>query len=170
MAVLNPRIKHTAIDGGTFQNEITERNAMGVPRCLSTVKSSARTYDLTEIVAVRGYWRRKTCGGSAGTNAMRMTCWIVGGSGPGGGAVAVYWRAKASVPVRWASAGGQVLDTVDIENYISVPKTEGQNCGRAESACQRYDVIAIDSQSAVTGSAATEGGLHQIETASGAVY
>ena len=31
MAVLNPRIKHTAIDGGTFQNEITERNVMGVP-------------------------------------------------------------------------------------------------------------------------------------------
>ncbi|VEA41179.1 reductase [Salmonella enterica subsp. enterica] len=34
--------------------------------------------------------------------------------------------------------GGQVLDTVDIENYISVPKTEGQKlAGRAESACQR---------------------------------
>ena len=31
MSVLNPRIKHTAIDGGTFQNEITERNVMGVP-------------------------------------------------------------------------------------------------------------------------------------------
>jgi alkyl hydroperoxide reductase subunit F len=31
MAVLNPRIKHTAIDGGTYQNEITERNVMGVP-------------------------------------------------------------------------------------------------------------------------------------------
>ncbi len=31
MAVLNPRIKHTAIDGGTFQNEITERNVVGVP-------------------------------------------------------------------------------------------------------------------------------------------
>ncbi|XPE52329.1 hypothetical protein ACNKHX_03225 [Shigella flexneri] len=31
MSVLNPRIKHTAIDGGTFQNEITHRNVMGVP-------------------------------------------------------------------------------------------------------------------------------------------
>ena len=31
MSVLNPRIKHTAIDGGTFQNEITDRNVMGVP-------------------------------------------------------------------------------------------------------------------------------------------
>ncbi|XNM61247.1 hypothetical protein ACLK1T_03890 [Escherichia coli] len=31
MSVLNPRIKHTAIDGGTFQNEITHLNVMGVP-------------------------------------------------------------------------------------------------------------------------------------------
>ena len=35
MSVLNPRIKqYTAIDGGTFQNEITDRNVMGAcPQC-----------------------------------------------------------------------------------------------------------------------------------------
>ncbi len=42
MAVLNPRIKHTAIDGGTFQNEITERNVMGVPAVFVNGKEFGR--------------------------------------------------------------------------------------------------------------------------------
>lgn len=45
MAVLNPRIKHTAIDGGTFQNEITERNVMGVPAVFVNGKVRPGTYD-----------------------------------------------------------------------------------------------------------------------------
>ncbi|ECV9095769.1 alkyl hydroperoxide reductase subunit F, partial [Salmonella enterica subsp. enterica serovar Enteritidis] len=67
--------------------------------------------------------------------------------------------------------GGQVLDTVDIENYISVPKTEGQKlAGALKAHVSDYDVDVIDSQSASKlVPAAAEGGLHQIETASGAV-
>ncbi|EAQ6955731.1 alkyl hydroperoxide reductase subunit F, partial [Salmonella enterica] len=52
MAVLNPRIKHTAIDGGTFQNEITERNVMGVPAVFVNGKEFGQgRMTLTEIVA-----------------------------------------------------------------------------------------------------------------------
>ena len=68
--------------------------------------------------------------------------------------------------------GGQILDTVDIENYISVPKTEGQKlAGALKVHVNEYDVDVIDSQSAskLTIPAAVEGGLHKIETASGAV-
>ncbi|MBA2036741.1 alkyl hydroperoxide reductase subunit F, partial [Escherichia coli] len=67
--------------------------------------------------------------------------------------------------------GGQVLDTVDIENYISVPKTEGQKlAGALKAHVSDYDVDVIDSQSASKlVPAATEGGLQQNETASGAV-
>lgn len=67
--------------------------------------------------------------------------------------------------------GGQILDTVDIENYISVPKTEGQKlAGALKVHVDEYDVDVIDSQSASKLiPAAVEGGLHQIETASGAV-
>ena len=43
MSVLNPRIKHTAIDGGTFQNEITDRNVMGVPAVFVNSLTSSRT-------------------------------------------------------------------------------------------------------------------------------
>lgn len=62
--------------------------------------------------------------------------------------------------------GGQVLDTVDIENYISVPKTEGQKlAGALKAHVNDYNVDVIDSQSATKLTpAATEGGLHQIET------
>ncbi|MCV5738144.1 thioredoxin family protein, partial [Escherichia coli] len=52
MAVLNPRIKHTAIDGGTFQNEITERNVMGVPAVFMNGQEFGQgRMTLTEIVA-----------------------------------------------------------------------------------------------------------------------
>ncbi len=65
----------------------------------------------------------------------------------------------------------EILDTVDIENYISVPKTEGQKlAGALKVHVDEYDVDVIDSQSASKLiPAAVEGGLHQIETASGAV-
>ena len=64
-----------------------------------------------------------------------------------------------------------MLDTVDIENYISVPKTEGQKlAGALKAHVNDYAVDVIDSQSASKlVPAAVEGGLHQIETASGAV-
>lgn len=52
MSVLNPRIKHTAIDGGTFQNEITDRNVMGVPAVFVNGKEFGQgRMTLTEIVA-----------------------------------------------------------------------------------------------------------------------
>lgn len=52
MSVLNPRIKHTAIDGGTFQNEITDRNVMGVPAVyLNGQEFGQGRMTLTEIVA-----------------------------------------------------------------------------------------------------------------------
>ena len=121
MSVLNPRIKHTAIDGGTFQNEITDRNVMGVPAGAAAAIYSARNGIRTGLMGER--------------------------------------------------FGGQILDTVDIENYISVPKTEGQKlAGALKVHVDEYDVDVIDSQSASKLiPAAVEGGLHQIETASGAV-
>ncbi|MGS9174544.1 thioredoxin family protein, partial [Salmonella enterica subsp. enterica serovar Infantis] len=52
MAVLNPRIKNTAIDGGTFQKEITERNVMGVPGGVGNgTEFGQGRMSLTEVVA-----------------------------------------------------------------------------------------------------------------------
>lgn len=94
------------------------------------------------------------------------------GSGPAGAAAAIYSARKGiRTGLMGERFGGQILDTVDIENYISVPKTEGQKlAGALKVHVDEYDVDVIDSQSASKLiPAAVEGGLLQIETASGAV-
>ena len=158
MSVLNPRIKHTAIDGGTFQNEITDRNVMGVPAVFVNGKEFGQgRMTLTEIVA------------KIDTGAENV---LIVGSGPAGAAAAIYSARKGiRTGLMGERFGGQILDTVDIENYISVPKTEGQKlAGALKVHVDEYDVDVIDSQSASKLiPAAVEGGLHQIETASGAV-
>ena len=97
---------------------------------------------------------------------------LIVGSGPAGAAAAIYSARKGiRTGLMGERFGGQILDTVDIENYISVPKTEGQKlAGALKVHVDEYDVDVIDSQSASKLiPAAVEGGLHQIETASGAV-
>ena len=171
MSVLNPRIKHTAIDGGTFQNEITDRNVMGVPAVYMNGKEFGQgRMTLTEIVAKVDTGAEKRA--AEELNKRDAYDVLIVGSGPAGAAAAVYSARKGiRTGLMGERFGGQVLDTVDIENYISVPKTEGQKlAGALKAHVSDYDVDVIDSQSASRlVPAAVEGGLHQIETASGAV-
>ena len=171
MAVLNPRISHTAIDGGVFQHEITERNVMGVPAVYLNGKEFGQgRMSLAEIV------------GKVDTNADKRAAEelnkrdayevLIIGSGPAGAAAAIYSARKGiRTGLMGERFGGQVLDTVDIENYISVPKTEGAKlAGSLRAHVDDYAVDVIDTQSAIKLiPAAQEGGLHAIETASGAV-
>lgn len=166
MAVLNPRIKHTAIDGGTFQNEITERNVMGVPAVFMNGQEFGQgRMTLTEIVAKVDTGAEKRA--AEELNQRDAYDVLIVGSGPSGAAAAVYSARKGiRTGLMGERFGGQVLDTVDIENYISVPKTEGQKlAGALKAHVNDYNVDVIDSQSATKLTpAATEGGLHQIET------
>jgi len=171
MAVLNPRIKHTAIDGGTFQNEITDRNVMGVPAVFMNGQEFGQgRMTLAEIVAKVDTGAEKRA--AEELNKRDAYDVLIVGSGPSGAAAAVYSARKGiRTGLMGERFGGQVLDTVDIENYISVPKTEGQKlAGALKAHVSDYAVDVIDSQSASKLiPASVEGGLHQIETASGAV-
>ncbi len=125
MAVLNPRIRHVAIDGGLFQDEIEQRQIMGVPTIfLNGQPFGSGRMELGEIVA-------KMDTGTAARDAIKLGAkapfdvLIVGG-GPAGAAAAVYAARKGiRTGIVGERFGGQTLDTLGIENFISVTSTEG---------------------------------------------
>ncbi len=171
MAVLNPRIKHTAIDGGTFQNEITERNVMGVPAVFMNGQEFGQgRMTLTEIVAKVDTGAEKRA--AEELNQRDAYDVLIVGSGPSGAAAAVYSARKRDSyrpdgrTLRRPGAGYRGYRKL----YFGA-ETEGQKlAGALKAHVNDYNVDVIDSQSATKLTpAATEGGLHQIETASGAV-
>lgn len=171
MAVLNPNISHTAIDGAIYQNEIEERNIMGVPAVFLNGKEFGQgRLTLSEIV-------NKVDSNADARAAKALTERdpyevLIIGSGPAGASAAIYTARKGiRTGVIGERFGGQVMDTVDIENYISVIKTEGAIfAGALKNHVDDYNVDVIDGQSVTKLIPAAEfGGLHQIETASGGV-
>ena len=165
MSALNPRITHTAIDGGLFQNEIEAREIMGVPTVfLNGERFAQGRMELAEIVG-------KIDKGAAAKDAAKLNAkeafdvLIVGG-GPAGAAAAVYAARKGiRTGVAAERFGGQVLDTVDIENYISISKTEGPQFAAAlERHVRDYEVDIMNLQRAkALKPAATEGGLIEVD-------
>ena len=125
MAIFNPRVKTVVIEGGAFQKEVEERQIMAVPMVFMNgqVFASGRM-SVEEIVA-------KLDTGAASRDAAKLNAkdpfevLIVGG-GPAGAAAAVYAARKGiRVGVAAERFGGQVNDTMAIENYISVLETDG---------------------------------------------
>lgn len=167
MAVQNPRIKATMIEGGLFQDEIAERQIMGVPTIFlnGTMFGSGRMTP-EEILA-------KVDTGGAAREAEKIArkdpfdVLIVGG-GPAGAAAAVY-AARKGIRTGIASErfGGQVLDTLGIENFISVKETEGPKFALAlEEHVRHYDVDIMNLQRAKALKRGTD--LIEVELESGA--
>ncbi len=149
MAVQNPRIKTTMIDGSLFQDEVKERQVMAVPTVfLNGTEFGQGRMSLEEILAkidTSGVEReaRKIAGKDS------FDVLIVGG-GPAGAAAAVY-AARKGIRTGVASErfGGQVLDTLGIENFISIKETEGPRFALAlEEHVRHYDVDIMNLQRA----------------------
>ncbi|MCT9809270.1 alkyl hydroperoxide reductase subunit F [Acidovorax sp. Be4] len=170
MSVLNPKITHTAIDGGLFQSEVEAREIMGVPTVfVNGERFGQGRMELAEIVA-------KVDSGASAREAAKISAkeafdvLIVGG-GPAGAAAAVYAARKGiRTGIAAERMGGQVLDTVDIENFISVQKTEGPQFAAAlERHVRDYEVDIMNLQRAkALVPAKEEGGLITVELESGA--
>ena len=171
MAIFNPKIKTTVIEGGAFQQEVTDREIMAVPMVFlnGQVFTSGRT-SVEEVIA-------KLDTGAAKRDADKMSAreafdvLIVGG-GPAGAAAAVYAARKGiRTGVAAERFGGQVNDTLDIENYISISKTDGPKFAAAlEQHVRDYEVDVMNLQRAKSlKPAAAEGGLIEIELDNGGV-
>jgi alkyl hydroperoxide reductase subunit F len=149
MAVQNPRIRTTMIEGGMFQDEVKERQIMAVPTVfLNGTEFGQGRMSLEEILAkidTSGVEREaKTIDGKEAFDVL-----IVGG-GPAGAAAAVY-AARKGIRTGVASErfGGQVLDTMGIENFISIKETEGPKFAHAlEEHVRNYDVDIMNLQRA----------------------
>ncbi|WP_104096873.1 alkyl hydroperoxide reductase subunit F [Stutzerimonas kunmingensis] len=168
MAVLNPNIKHVAIDGALFQDEVEARQIMSVPSIyLNGELFTQGRMSEEEILA-------KLDTGSSARDAEKLKAKdafdvLVVGGGPAGAAAAIYAARKGiRTGVAAERFGGQVLDTMAIENFISVKETEGPKLARAlEEHVREYDVDIINLQRASQLIPAGEDGLHRVQFENG---
>jgi alkyl hydroperoxide reductase subunit F len=149
MAVQNPRIRSTMIDGSLFQHEVKARQIMAVPTVFlnGTEFSQGRT-SLEEILAKIDTSGVKREASKIAAKAP-FDVLIIGG-GPAGAAAAVY-AARKGIRTGIASEkfGGQTLDTLGIENFISIKETEGPKFAMAlEEHVRAYDVDIMNMQRA----------------------
>jgi len=169
MAILNPKVRTTVIEGGAFQDEVNAREIMAVPMVYlnGQVFGSGRM-TVEEIVG-------KLDTGAAAKDAVKLSnkepydVLIIGG-GPAGAAAAVY-AARKGIRTGLAAErfGGQVNDTLAIENYISVLETDGPKFAMGlEAHARTYDVDIMNLQRAEQIiPAAQPGGLIEVKLANG---
>jgi alkyl hydroperoxide reductase subunit F len=169
MAIFNPKIKTTVIEGGAFQNEVNDREIMAVPSVyLNGALFGNGRMLVEEIIA-------KLDTGAADKDAARMSAkdpydvLIIGG-GPAGAAAAVYAARKGiRVGIAAERFGGQTNDTMAIENYISVMETDGPKFATAlEAQTRAYGVDIMNLQRADRiVPPAHQGGLLEVGLANG---
>lgn len=169
MAALNPNIRHTAIDGALFQDEVERRKVMAVPAVfLNGEPFGQGRMDLAQIVA-------KLDTGAVARAAEKIAAKepfdvLVVGGGPGGAAAAIYAARKGiRTGIVAERFGGQVLDTLGIENFISVQHTEGPKlAAQLEAHVKDYEVDVMNVQEAAELIPGGATGLHEVKLKSGA--
>src|SRR5580700_9036381 len=173
MAALNPKIRHTMIDGAVFQDEVARREVMAVPAVfLNGEPFGQGRMELEEII-------HKLDAGAAVRQAEKLNAKppydvLVVGGGPAGAAAAIYAARKGiRTGIAAERLGGQLLDTVGIENFISVKETQGHKLATGlDEHVNTYDVDVMNLQRAA-GLVPGQGGagadaLIEVKLASGA--
>ena len=168
MSIINPNISHTMIDGALFQTEVEDKKIMAVPTIFLNGESFGQgRMELDEIV-------NKIDSSASLKEAEKISkketydILIVGG-GPAGASAAIY-SARKGIRTGIVSErfGGQVMDTLGIENFISVKATEGPKLVTAlEEHVKEYEVDIMNLQRAKSIQKNDENALFEVELENG---
>ena len=146
MSILNPEITHTMIEGGAYKEEVESKDIMAVP----TVFLNGETFGggrmtVEEILAKMG----NAPDASELTDKEPFDVLVVGG-GPAGASAAIYAARKGiRTGIVAERFGGQIMDTLGIENFISVKYTEGPKLAASlEEHVKEYNVDMMNLQRA----------------------
>ncbi|WP_155859838.1 FAD-dependent oxidoreductase, partial [Acinetobacter terrae] len=171
IAINNPGATATMIDGAFFQDEVEQRKIMAVPMLFQNGEHIGQgRMTLEEIVA-------KLDSGSSAKDAEKLNAKgafdvLVIGGGPAGNTAAIYAARKGiQTGIVAERFGGQVMDTMDIENYTSVQKTQGPKfAAEMEAHVRAYDVDIMNLQkvAAIKGADETANGLVEVTLENGA--
>ena len=171
MAVMNPGVSHVMIDGALFQDEVEKRQVMAVPN----VFLNGQPFDQGRMELAGILAKIDPGASSRGVEAISakepFDVLVIGG-GPAGSAAAIYAARKGiRTGIVAERFGGQVLDTLTIENLISVKETEGPKLAVAlEEHVRHFDVDVMCPQKAVSlVSPPQPGALAEVQLESGAV-
>lgn len=146
LSVLNPGITHTMIDGATFKEEVESKDIMAVPAVfLNGEPFGNGRMSLEEILAKMG----NAPDASELSDKEPFDVLVVGG-GPAGASAAIYAARKGiRTGIVAERFGGQIMDTLGIENFISVKYTEGPKLAASlEEHVKEYDVDIMNLQRA----------------------
>ena len=144
MSVLNPNITHTMIDGAAFKEEVESKDILAVPAVYLNGKSFGNgRMTIEEILSKLG----------TGPNVEELSgkdpydVLVIGG-GPAGSSAAIYSARKGiRTGIVAERFGGQILDTLTIENFISVKSTEGPKLAQAlEEHVKEYNIDVMNLQ------------------------
>ena len=146
MSILNPGITHTMIEGGAYKEEVESKNIMAVPTVFLNGESfGGGRMTLEEILAKMG----NAPDPSELSDKEPFDVLVVGG-GPAGASAAIYAARKGiRTGIVAERFGGQIMDTLGIENFIGTKYTEGPKLAASlEEHVNEYDIDVMNLQRA----------------------